>query len=216
MGSDRTGSDWPATSWEGPATEISAADSGRLSACRNTSRGRGLSGAQGRADRLWKRDGVSRSDSALVQYRSTLQLSSSLFEVRQHARRFSRQVGRAEISCSEVESTTLRHGREHNLQAETLSTPSKAAWRVSCGGGFPKSTHWKPLPPDEISARQELQLYYGLGPYALGRVPRVSRRLGSRRQPRASALASAASGVKRTCTSHDLNARPCRTTDFSY
>ena len=106
----------------------------RLSACRNRSRGRGLSGAQGRADRPpvealeEGRSQSQRQRSGAVPMDATA-LVVSLGSPPARAT-FQPQVGRAEISCSEVESTTPRHGREHNLQAETLSTPSKAAWRV--------------------------------------------------------------------------------------
>ena len=96
--------------------------------------------------RPWKKDGVSRSDSAPVdQYRSTPQLLSSLFEVRQHAQRFSRQR-----RCLVRRSRAQR--REHNLQAETLSTPSTSAWRVSCGGGSPKSSNVPMYPLEAASS----------------------------------------------------------------
>ena len=98
---------------------------GRLSDCQRVIIGReDAVSAELRAElighrlRPWKKDGVSRSDSAPVdQYRSTPQLSSSHFEVRQH-----QPPGRESGDF-------LFGGREHNAES-TTSRPKHSQHRA--------------------------------------------------------------------------------------
>ena len=151
-GRDGTGWDWPATSWEEP--EFSASENRRptqrLSACRNRSRGRGLSGAQGRADRPpveALEEGRSQSQRQRTGRSVPIDAAALVVSLRSPPARATFQPP-AEMSCLEVESTTPRaqppgRSTEHNSMASVLR------WRIFQMYG------WKPLPPDEFSARQE-------------------------------------------------------------